>query len=101
LRVTTDGLTAKRSTDSRAGCEMSPTFAGPFPDGQPVAGGFGVALTTGVGTDVALAEPLAFFAVTRTRSVLSESTPFSVYFCSFAPLIDEQLPPSVSQRSHW
>jgi hypothetical protein len=45
---------------------------------QPVVGGATAAfLTTAVGTEVALLEPSLFVAVTRTRSVVSRSTPFS------------------------
>ena len=66
----------------RAGNETSDTASVPLPlVGQPFedAGGLtGASLTTAVGTDVAELEPSPFFAVTRTRSVLPESTVFSV-----------------------
>ncbi len=64
--------------------------------GQPsllVVGGVAAAATTAVGTDVDEFEPSLFFAVTRTRSVLPESTGLSTYDLSFDPLIDGQLPP--------
>src|SRR5262249_40175031 len=99
-RLTTPGSTWKRSITRRAGDETSATFAGPFPAGQPVTGAFGAAVTSAVGTDVADDDPLEFRAVTRTRSVLSLSTVFRVYVLSVAPLIVEQLPPSLSHRSH-
>jgi hypothetical protein len=76
------------------------TAAGPLPDGHPVTGALGAAVTTADGTDVAEDEPLAFRAGTRTRSVLSMSTVFRVYVLSVAPVMVEQLPPSLSHRDH-
>jgi len=66
--------------------------------GQPPLEVGGAAATTPVGTDVDEFDPSLFFAVTWTRSVFPESTGFSVYVLSVAPLIDEQLPPFASQR---
>src|SRR5262245_52869192 len=103
-RPITPGETSCRSSSRRAGALRSATWMVPVPDGQPfvTGGGVGVAAaTTALGTDVACAEPSLFFAVTRTRSVLSWSTCFSAYVFSVAPLMFEQLPPSLSQRRHW
>ena len=69
--------------------------------GQPPLVVGGAAATTAVGTDVAEFEPSLFLPVTRTRSVLPESTAFRSYVFAVAPLIDEQLPPFASQRRHW
>jgi hypothetical protein len=91
---------------------MSLTWIVSLPDGQPFPDGAGVGVgvvvvvaaaspTTAVGTDVRVAWPSAFFAVTATRSVLSLSTPFSTYVFCVAPEIAEQLPPSLSHRCHW
>ena len=63
---------------------------------QPPAGG--AARTTALGTDVALAEPSLFVAVTRIRIVLPTSGRLSTYVLWFAPPIAEQLPPLASQR---
>src|SRR5689334_21001747 len=90
------------STIRRAGGEIAPISSVPEPlVGQPsfvVGGGAGAAATTPVGTDVDEFDPSVFFAVTRTRSVLPESTGFSTYVFWSAPLIPEQLPPFWSQR---
>jgi hypothetical protein len=56
---------------------------------------------TAVGVEVEDADPCAFRAVTWTRSVVPWSTDLSTYVLSFAPEIDEQLPPFASQRRHW
>ena len=64
-------------------------------------GGAAAALTTAVGTDVAVRVPSEFFALTTTRSVLPASTAFSVYVLSFAPPMLLQLPPSLSHLRHW
>ena len=64
--------------------------------GQPfnvVGGGCGAAFTTAVGTDVEVAEPALFVAVSRTRSVLPTSTCFSAYVEPVAPEMLEQLAP--------
>src|SRR5205085_109328 len=77
------GVTLVRSTVSRAGAVTFPTETGPGPGGQPVAGlgggGGGPAgfLITAVGTEVAVAEPAVFLAVTRTRTVLPTSAEVS------------------------
>jgi hypothetical protein len=73
---------------------------GPVPDGQPVALG-PLLVTTAVGPDVAVVEPSAFVAITRTRIVLPTSTPRSVYVRSVAPEISVQPLPFWLQRSHW
>ncbi len=57
--------------------------------------------TVPVGLDVADPLPFAFVAVTTTRSVWPTSAEPTVYRKLFAPAIDPQLPPAVSQRSHW
>src|ERR1051325_7042396 len=101
-RLTTDGEIDWPSISTRAAAAPLVTASVPEPEvGQPsfvVGGGAGAALTTAVGTDVADAEPSLFFAVTLTRMVLPESTPFRVYVLSVAPEIDAQLPPFSSQR---
>jgi hypothetical protein len=83
----------------RAGGEMVEMSSVPVPlVGQPPLVVGGAAVTTPVGTDVAEFEPSVFFAVTRARSVLPESTDLSAYVLSVAPLIVEQLLPFVSHR---
>ena len=47
------------------------------------------------------AEPAAFFAVTRTRSVLPTSAEPSLYVFAVAPITFAQLAPALSQRRHW
>jgi len=64
-------------------------------------GGVAAALTTAVGTDVALRVPSEFLALTTTRSVFPASTAFSVYVLSLAPPMLLQLPPSLSHLRHW
>jgi hypothetical protein len=54
--------------------------------------------TTPDGADVADAAPLAFLAVTRTRSVFPSSADVSTYVFAVAPLMSAQLPPLRSQR---
>ena len=77
------------------------------PGGQPVElegvgeGVVDAAATTAVGVVVAVVDPSALVAVTWARSVLSRSTVFKVYVVAVAPEMFEQLPPSLSQRSHW
>ena len=61
----------------------------------------GAAVTTAVGTLVALFDPSLFLAVTTTRSVLPLSTLASWYVLFVAPEMFEQLPPFWSQRRHW
>jgi hypothetical protein len=104
-RVTGDGEIDCPSISRCAGEVTSLMSTVPLPDvGQPfaeVGGGPGFAFTTAVGTEVAEFEPSAFFAVTRTRIVLATSTVFKTYVLSVAPLIEAQLPPSLSQRRHW
>src|SRR5262245_6558776 len=72
--------------------------------GQPLDGG-GVGVDsfwiTALGTEVACVVPSLFVARTRKRTVLPTSADFSVYCCVFAPPMLAQLPPSLSQRSHW
>lgn len=92
------------STRSRAGGPTSATAIGPVPAGQPVAAGGGVtflSVTTAVGVVVLAVEPSEFVAVTRIRIVFLTSGFFNTYVFSVAPLIAEQLPPSLSQRCHW
>jgi hypothetical protein len=59
------------------------------------------ARTIAVGTDIALVDPSAFVAVTRTRSVLPTSFDATVYSRLPASEICEQLPPVFEQRNHW
>jgi hypothetical protein len=66
---------------------------------QLLAGGGAVAsVTTAVGTEVLSVLPSAFCALMRMRSVLPLSTSFRTYVFESAPLMNEQLPPSASQR---
>ena len=85
-RLTTVGEIDWPSISSLAGSATLVTASVPEPEvGQPsfvVGGGAAAAFTTALGTDVALADPSLFFAVTRTRIVLPASTPFSVYVLS-------------------
>ena len=57
--------------------------------------------TTLVASDVAVASPPAFRAVTATRIVAPTSAPTSVYVLWVAFVIAEHPPPPMSQRSHW
>jgi hypothetical protein len=102
--VIVDGDTCDWSTSRRAGGDTSliaivPLLAFPQPF-ETGGGAVGAAFTTALGTDVELLVPSLFFAVTVTRSVLPLSTAFSTYVLEVAPLMLEQLPPSVSQRRH-
>src|SRR5262245_16859440 len=95
---TTPGSSAWRSTSRRFGAFTSPIAIVPPPGFSQLPAGGGVvaaSATTAVGTDVIVVPPSAFCAVTRTRSVLPLSTSFRTYVFWIAPLIDEQLPPSV------
>src|SRR6187551_4068505 len=94
---TTLGDTCWPATSSRSGGFSSLATGGFLSHGLAV-GGAVAAWTTAVGTDVAAVRPSAFFAVTRSRIVLPWSTCFRTYVLSVAPLMFEQLPPSVSQR---
>src|SRR6476619_1359411 len=58
--------------------------------GQPLLD-IGAAGTTAVGTLVALSLPSLFLAVTTARSVLSPSSPCSLYWLSVAPEMLAQL----------
>jgi hypothetical protein len=68
---------------------------------EALLGATPVVTTTTVGADVAVGDPAEFDAVTATRIVAPTSAITSVYVCPLAPAIDVQLPPPVSQRSHW
>src|SRR2546423_236354 len=83
-REMTDGETVWPSITSRAGEVTLPMSSVPVPAaGQPLTemgGGVALfALTTSVALDSAEAEPSAFFAVTRTRSVSPTSPPRTRY----------------------
>src|SRR5581483_3949960 len=56
---------------------------------------------TSVGSDVADAEPSAFFAVTTTRIVWWTDVDVSVYVWLVAPTMSPHAVPSVAQRRHW
>src|SRR5581483_2740089 len=57
------------------------------------------AVTTAVGSEVAVASPASFEAVTVTRTVLPTSSERRTYARVVAPAIGAQRP--ASQRSHW
>jgi hypothetical protein len=59
----TRGVTDELEIASRAGGVSCEIWIVPLPGGQPLGG------TTPVAADVAVVEPLVFFAVTATRSV--------------------------------
>src|SRR5687767_10289821 len=101
-RVTGEGVIRCRSTRSRAGSLTSLTFSGPVSlvAGHPV-GGAGAFVTTAVCAEVAVAEPLAFVAVTRSRSVRPRSAATTVYLSAVAPLIVTHSAPAELHRSHW
>jgi hypothetical protein len=82
-----------RSISSRSGGLSSWTGTVPVRAHPVVDGGLAGLVTTAVGTDVAVSEPSAFEAVTRTLRVFSRSTALSRYSLVVAPLIEEQLPP--------
>ena len=97
-RVITDGETVWPSIRSRAGGVIDATSIVPEPAaGQPLTLTGGVtafAFTTAVGFDVACAEPSAFLAVTRTRSVSPTSAFFTRYDEVVAPPMFEQFAPA-------
>lgn len=53
------------------------------------------------GADVAAVEPFLFVATTRTRSVSPPRLDATTYVLAVAPETGAQLPPLVSQWSHW
>ena len=69
-------------------------------DGAFVAGGAG-AVTTLVAADGTVLSPLAFLAVTSTRSVRPASASTRVYVVVVAPLMSAHCAPDVSHRVHW
>src|SRR5262245_60629001 len=66
-----------------------------------VGGGDGFGFTTAVAAETAVFEPSLLDALTRTRSVSPTSADVTTRVFVSAPMIAEQLPPLVSQRSHW
>src|SRR3954453_912679 len=116
-REITEGETVWPSISRRAGAETLPTSAVPEPLGHPVPARGGVE-PRGLGTpaagggaprgwkgsvafEVAVAEPSALRAVTRTRSVLPWSAPRTRYDDESAPPMFAQPLPCVLQRRHW
>src|SRR5581483_8175093 len=86
-----------RSTVRRAGGVTSATGTGCVPGGQPPS----PLATTAVGADVAVVDPLAFVAVTRTRRVWPTSALTTTYVPADAPGMSVHAPPNRSQRRHW
>jgi hypothetical protein len=79
----------------------SPTVAEPLTAGRTELVGPDFESTTSVGSDVAVALPSVFDAVTATRSVLPTSVLPGEYVCFVAPVMSPQTLPSEEQRRHW
>jgi hypothetical protein len=73
-RLLVNAQAASPSTITRSTTDLTLRFHVVACNGRPIQGA--LVYATAVGTDVACADPLEFFAVTRTRSVLSMSTFF-------------------------
>jgi hypothetical protein len=85
---------------------VEPARAVPEIDGWLVlAGRWSCAAISAVAFDAAVVLPLAFVAVTRTRSLEPTSLDETTYACVLAPLITAQsepsgLPPELAHRTH-
>src|SRR5919197_552947 len=83
--------------------ESSVIRGGRLPAGGGGGGGGGwlVPRTTSVGAETAVASPLAFVAVTETRSLWPTSAARTPYVRPVAPFTSTQPVPPVLQRFHW
>src|SRR5688500_10970245 len=89
------------SATLEAGIDVSPPGRRMAPAGLPGGSGFVRETTTGVGCETAEAEPSAFVALTRTRTVLSTSAVRTRYVDPVSRGMFAQLVPSALQRRHW